>query len=153
MLLVVAECHLKVRNELRHGHYDWFRPVYGTNIQNEMIRANKDLQTFVDSGSIMRTANHRFRKDGKIFTFQANEPITTWISKNERIYESINHKGRPFVEYNFGNTKEPTSLAPVWVKNNPNRYRTYCYDDYEQYVKAPNILIKDTFHFMILGKL
>jgi hypothetical protein len=84
---------------LKHGHYDWFRPVYGTNVQNEMIRANKELQTVIDSGNVVRSSSGRYKKDGKILTFQANEPITIWVSKTEKVYESINHKGLPFIEY------------------------------------------------------
>ena len=124
MLLVVAESHIKVRSELKHGHYDWFRPVYGTNIQNEMIRVNKELQTVIDNGSLIRNPSTKYKKDGKIFTYQANEPVTVWISKNEKIYESINHKGLPFVEYIPGNKNEDISNEhPVWIKNSANKYR------------------------------
>ena len=124
MLVNVAECHIKVRQELKHGHYDWFRPVFGTNVQNEMIRANKELQTVIDSGNIVRSASSRYKKDGKILTFQANEPITIWMSKTEKVYESINHKGLPFIEYTI--SQDPTELNKgheIWVKNSPNKYR------------------------------
>lgn len=124
MLLIVAESHIKVRYELKHGHYDWFRPVYGTNIQNEMIRANKDLQTVIDNGSLIRNASSKYRKDGKIFTFQANEPINLWVSRNEKVYESINHKGLPFIEYSYGkNIDDLNTDHAVWIKNSANKYR------------------------------
>ena len=125
MLQVVAESHIKVRFELKHGHYDWFRPVYGTNIQNEIIRVNKDLQTIIDNGSLIRSANNpKFKRDGKIFTFQANEPVTLWITKKEKLYESINHKGMPFIEYNFEeDPNNPSSSSEIWVKNSANKFR------------------------------
>ena len=125
MLQVVAESHLKVRYELKHGHYDWFRPIYGTNIQNEIIRVNKDLQTVVDNGSLVRTSNmQKYKRDGKIFTFQANEPVTIWLSKEEKLYESINHKGMPFVEYSLDeDPNNPSTEHVVWIKNSANKYR------------------------------
>ena len=32
MIAMVSEMHTKVRNELKHGRYDWFKPIYGSNI-------------------------------------------------------------------------------------------------------------------------
>lgn len=124
IISLVAECHIKLRNELKNGHYDWFRPVYGTNIQESMILANKELQTVIDNPSLIRGANTgKFRKEGKIFTFQANEPIISWISEKEKIYESIDHKGEAYIDYYFG---EEACNEPhrIWVKNNPNKYRS-----------------------------
>ena len=121
--MIASECHIKVRFELKHGHYDWFRPVYGTNIQNEMIKVNKELQVILDNGSIIRgSTTSRFKRDGKIFTFQANEPITIWISKKEKIYESINTKGHPFIEYGL-NEDINKEEACVWIKTSPNKFR------------------------------
>jgi len=153
MLQVVSESHVKVRYELKHGHYDWFRPVYGTNIQNEIIRVNKDLQNVVDNGSLVRSANNqKFKRDGKVFTQQANEPVTLWITRNEKIYESINHKGLPFLEYSYNEDPEnPNTEHTVWVKNSANKYRTYANEDYEQYIKSPNLHIRTSFHFMLIG--
>ena len=88
-----------------------------------MIAANKELQTVIDNSNLIRGTNtSKFRKDGKIFTFQANEPITSWISHNEKIYETINHKGEAYIDYYYGEAacNEPQK---VWVKNNPNKYR------------------------------
>ena len=153
MLQVVAESHVKVRYELKHGHYDWFRPVYGTNIQNEIIRVNKELQNVVDNGSLVRSANNpKYKRDGKVFTFQANEPVTLWITQNEKIHESINHKGLPFLEYSYNeDPQNPSTENPVWVKNSANKYRTYANEDYEQYIKSPNLHIRASFHFMLIG--
>lgn len=125
ILQVVAESHIKVRYELKHGHYDWFRPVYGTNVQNEIIRVNKDLQVVIDNGNIVRSGNtNKSKKDGKIFTFQANESVTVWITKKEKIYESINHKGMPFIEYHLDeDPNKPSTDHTVWIKNSANKYR------------------------------
>ncbi len=125
MLQIVAESHLKVRFDLKHGHYDWFRVVAGSNLQNEIIRVNKDLQTIIDNGAFIRSANNpRFKREGKVFTFQANEPVTLWITKNEKLYESINHKGLPFIEYSFGEQQTNLNTSPeVWIKNSQNKYR------------------------------
>ena len=120
---MVAECHIKVKNELKNGHYDWFRPVYGTNIQESMISANKELQIVIDNSNLVRGTNtSKFKKEGKIFTFQTNEPITSWISNNEKIYESIDHKGEAYIDHFYGEDVCNESHK-VWIKNNPNKYR------------------------------
>ena len=46
--------HLKVRHELKNGRYDWFRPIFNTNIQDSMIKANIELQEVIDNGGIIR---------------------------------------------------------------------------------------------------
>ena len=88
-----------------------------------MILANKELQTVIDNLSLIRGANTgKFRKEGKIFTFQANEPIISWISEKEKIYESIDHKGEAYIDYYFGE-EACNEQHRIWVKNNPNKYR------------------------------
>lgn len=43
---------------------------------NSMIKANRDLQEVKDNGIIMRGLNtNKNKKEGKIFTFQANEAV------------------------------------------------------------------------------
>lgn len=124
MTQAVAEMHLKVRDELKHGRYDWFRPVYGTPFQQEMVRANRELQTVIDNGSIIRGVNAlRNKREGKILTFQANEPINTQITHSERIYESINSKGQPFIEHDYTESTSTSGEHVQWIKNSPNKYR------------------------------
>jgi hypothetical protein len=43
MLSQVSEIHVKVRGELSNGRYDWFKPIYNSNIAEYMIKANKEL--------------------------------------------------------------------------------------------------------------
>ena len=51
-----------------------------------------------------------------------------WVSSKEKIYESMDYKGEPFVEYCF--TEEASSEdRPEWVKNDPNNYRTFSLED------------------------
>jgi len=45
---------LKIREELKQGRYDWFRPVYNLNFTESMIKANKELQCVIDNGSLLR---------------------------------------------------------------------------------------------------
>ena len=48
-----------------------------------MIKANKELQSVVDNGALIRGQNNlKFKREGKIFTVQANEEITTWAAPN-----------------------------------------------------------------------
>lgn len=94
MLGMVSEMHLNVREELMCGRYDWFKPIYGTNIEASMIKANKELQEVIDNGHLVRGhASKKFMKEGKIFTFQGNEPLTYWTSETECIHEDIDNKG------------------------------------------------------------
>jgi hypothetical protein len=94
MLGMVGDMHLKVREELICGRYDWFKPIYATNIEASMIKANKDLQDVIDNGHLVRGhASKKFMKEGKIFTFQGNEPLTYWTSEYECIHEDIDNKG------------------------------------------------------------
>lgn len=122
---MVADCNVKVKFEMKNGHYDWFRPVYSTNLQEGMITANKELQTVLDNPNIIRGVNTaKFKKFGKILTFQANEPFITWITVNEKVYESIDRKGESYYDYHFGD--DPTiSMKKMWVKNNPNKYKFF----------------------------
>lgn len=94
MLGMVSEMHLNVREELMYGRYDWFKPIYATNIEATMVKANKDLQEVIDNGHLVRGhASKKFMKEGKIFTFQGNEPLTYWTSETECIHEDIDNKG------------------------------------------------------------
>lgn len=75
MLAQVSEIHIKVRGELKAGRYDWFKPIYGSNILEYMIKANKELQEVIDNGNLIRgQTTKKFLKEGKIFTKQANDP-------------------------------------------------------------------------------
>lgn len=124
LLQMVAEMHIKVRHELKNGRYDWFRPLYGTSIQNEMVKANRELQMMIDNGSILRGSNQtKHSKEGRILTFQANLPITIQLSAQEKIYESVDKKGSPFVEYDYNDGGNSNQDRIEWVKNNPNKYR------------------------------
>lgn len=123
VITLVAECHIKLRNELKNGHYDWFRPVYNTNLQESMIAANKELQTVIDNNNLIRGTNtSKFKKEGKIFTFQANEPIVSWLSNGEKLIESIDQKGEAFADYYYGE-ESCREFKKNWLKNNPNKYR------------------------------
>eukprot|EP01017_Pseudomicrothorax_dubius_P034721 TRINITY_DN4789_c0_g1_i11.p1 TRINITY_DN4789_c0_g1~~TRINITY_DN4789_c0_g1_i11.p1 ORF type:complete len:569 (+),score=114.26 TRINITY_DN4789_c0_g1_i11:156-1862(+) len=151
MLSIVSELHIKMRHELKCGRYDWFRPIYGTDVQESMRKANRELQEVLDNGSIIRgTTTTRYKREGKILTFQANEPLTIWLSPSEKVFESIDNKGQPFVEYYYSEEASREERT-IWVKNSLNKYRTYSIDDYEKYINAPNLKIIKDFHIMILG--
>lgn len=122
-MTLVSECNIRLKHELKNGRYDWFRPIYETNLQDSMVKANKELQIVIDSSSFQRGSNTtKYKKEGKIFTFQANEPISIWITPKEKFLESIDHKGDSFVEYFYG---ENVCLEgdKIWVKNNPTKFR------------------------------
>lgn len=80
-LQVVGEMHLRVRDDMKNGRYDWFRPFYNSHMQMSLIDANRNLQIVRDNGALVRGAGtSRFKRDGKIFTFQANETVSVWSS-------------------------------------------------------------------------
>lgn len=123
MLALVSECHVKVRHELKCGRYDWFRPIFGTDLQEAMKKANVDLQEVLDNGSIIRgTTTTRYKREGKILTFQANEPLTIQLTPSEKVYESVDGKGQPYVEYYFTD-RACQEERSIWVKNSLNKYR------------------------------
>jgi hypothetical protein len=151
MLGMVGEMHLKVREELMCGRYDWFKPIYGTNIEASMIKANKDLQEVIDNGHLVRGhASKKFMKEGKIFTFQGNEPLTYWTSENECVHEDIDNKGRPYVEYIYNSNDESPKIEQ-WVKCSEDKFRTFTREDCDSYVNAPNLLIRSNFHLFFFG--
>lgn len=100
-MLNVGTIHLQAREELKNGRYDWFKPIYGTGIERSMIKANKDLQVVVDNGHRIRGhAPKKFMKEGRIFTFQGNEPLSYPGDQQEVfVKEDIDKKGAPFIEY------------------------------------------------------
>lgn len=157
MISMVAEMHIKVRNELKVGRYDWFKPIYGSNVCEYMIKANKDLQEVIDNGNLIRgQTTKKMLKEGKIFTYQSNDPIALNIGQNDRIYESIDHKGVPYVHYTFDDEEEPKTSAgdpekDIWVKSSTNKNRCYALEDYEIYVNSPNLEVRNQFHLMFIG--
>ena len=54
MLAMVGEMHIKFRNELKRGSYDWFKPICDSNIEENMTKANRQLQEVVDNGHLIR---------------------------------------------------------------------------------------------------
>jgi len=151
MLGTVGDMHLKVREELMCGRYDWFKPIYGTNIESSMIKANKDLQEVIDNGHLIRGhASKKFVKEGKIFTFQGNEPLTYWTDENECIHEDIDNKGRPYVEYIYNSTEENPKIEQ-WVKCSEDKFRTFTREDCHLYLNAPNLNIRNDFHLFFFG--
>eukprot|EP01017_Pseudomicrothorax_dubius_P037324 TRINITY_DN5459_c0_g4_i1.p1 TRINITY_DN5459_c0_g4~~TRINITY_DN5459_c0_g4_i1.p1 ORF type:complete len:950 (-),score=187.80 TRINITY_DN5459_c0_g4_i1:961-3810(-) len=151
ILALVSELHLKFRHELKNGRYDWFRPLHGSDVGEAMRKANRELQELQDSGANIRgTQNQRYKRDGKILSFQGTESVTIWMTPSEKIYEHIDTKGHPFVEYYY--TEEACyEERCVWVKNSLNKYRTYSLEDYENYINAPNLRIIKDFHVLLLG--
>jgi len=148
MLAEVSNMHLKVRCELSNGRYDWFKPIYGSSIQEYMIKANKELQEVVDNGNLIRgQTTKKMHKEGKILTYQANEPIQYSINQELHVYENIDQKGQVFVEYSFG----PIGSISNWVKSTSNKNRIYCKEDYDKYITSPNLLMKHDFHLIIIG--
>lgn len=148
MLANISDMHIKVRNELKNGRYDWFKPIYGSTIEEYMIKANKELQEVIDNGNLIRgQTTKKMLKEGKIFTFQANVPISYNVNGKVNVYENIDQKGIPFVEYSYGcaNPKE------LWHKSTSNKQRTYAYEDFIRHINSPNLKIKDTFHLMFVG--
>ena len=151
MLGMVGDMHLKVREELLCGRYDWFKPIYGTNIEASMIKANKDLQEVIDNGHLVRGhASKKFMKEGKIFTFQGNEPLTYWTDEQECVHEDIDNKGRPYVEYIYNSADEMPKIEQ-WVKCSEDKFRTFTREDCDLYVNAPNLQIRSTFHLFFFG--
>ena len=74
-------------------------------------------------------------------------PISYNINQKVNIYENIDQKGVPFVEYSYD------SLNPkeLWNKSSSNKQRTYAYEDFIRHINSPNLKIKDTFHLMFIG--
>lgn len=148
---MIGEMHLSVREELLRGRYDWFKPIYGTNIEPTMTKSNKELQEVIDNGHLIRGhASKKFMKEGKIFTFQGNEPLTYWIGPNECVHEDIDNKGRPYVEYIYNSSEENPKIEQ-WVKFSEDKFRTFTRDDCDQYVNAPNLQIRNSFHLFFFG--
>lgn len=91
----VSTMHLELREDLKNGRYHWFKPIYGTNIEQSMIKANKDLQEVMDNGHIIRgQAPKKYMREGKIFTFQGNQPMKRETKEGEVIVENIDHLGK-----------------------------------------------------------
>ena len=104
-------------------------------------------------------------KEGKIFTYQSNDPLAFNIGPHEQIYESIDHKGVPYVNYTFddsGNLKLFNKIGEniktaadyekeIWVKSSTNKNRCYALEDYEVYVNSPNLEVRNQFHLMFIG--
>jgi len=154
MVSQVSGMHVKIRHELKSGRYDWFRPIYGSNICEYMIKANKDLQEVIDNGNLIRgQTTKKMMKEGKIFTFQSNDPISYFITPNEHVYESMDHKGNPYVQYTFDDEEEVVvnNEKELWVKSSNNKNRCYSMEDYEIYVNSPNLECRNDFHLMFLG--
>ena len=73
--------HLRVRDDMKNGRFDWFRPFFNSHMQAPMVESNRNLQIVKDNGSLVRGSNTvRFKREGKIFTFQANESVSIWTS-------------------------------------------------------------------------
>jgi hypothetical protein len=153
MLAQVSEMHIKVRGELKAGRYDWFKPIYGSNILEYMIKANKELQEVIDNGNLIRgQTTKKFLKEGKIFTKQANDPLSYYTTESEHVYESIDHKGEPYVQYTYdGGAEKSDNEKELWVKSSNNKNRSYAIEDYEVYVNSPNLEVRNSFHLMFLG--
>lgn len=156
LLSKVAEMHVEFRRDLFEGRYDWYKPIHNTVIEEQMKEANRDLQHVQDKGSLVRgPAQMRGNgREGKLFTFQANQPITQWASPNMVQHETVNFKGQPIVEEIID--PSPTAdwekyKASAWVRNNPAKFRSYSTADFEVYSKSPNLSIRKDFHLIILG--
>lgn len=144
MLAFVGDMHIKIRNELTQGKYDWFRPIYSTHFQNSMIKANKDLQEVKNNGNIIRgvTNTTKNKKYGKIFTFQANESISMQVDTFEKICEDINDKGQAFMEYQYGDEATRHVKPQKIIKNSLDKQRIYSLEDYESYISSQNLKIR-----------
>lgn len=161
MLCLVAEMHIKFRYELKRGRYDWFKPIYGTNIEESMIKANRDLQEIVDNGHLVRGhAPKKFTKDGRIFTYQANDDMYYWMNDNLCIREDMDHKGDPFVEYIFNSNKENFDIAKTnndepstvkWVKSEEKNIRSYNDQEFLSHISMPNLNVKNNFQLFFMG--
>lgn len=153
MLTFVGEAQIQLRNMLVNADYDWFRPIFNTHLMQAMIKANRELQDVKDSGSIIRGMNTiKNKKDGKIFTHQANEPVTTWVSKELKISENISKKGGPFVEYIYG-IDACEGKSEVYVKNGVNKYRTYSSEEYSLHITSASLqsMRNNGFHLIFIG--
>ena len=124
ILQTVAEMHLKVRHELRQGRYDWFRPFFGRHYQSDMIRTNRDLQTVVENSSLVRGGKTKQFRTGKILTFRGNQQITITISSSMTIYESIDNRGFPFIEYDYSGLPNSHKERVDWAKHSSSSRRS-----------------------------
>lgn len=90
-----------------------------------MVKVNKELQMMIDNASIVRGSQHtKNAREGRILTFQANIPITIQINSQESIFESVNSKGLPYVEYRYHQNTTNSNLQGMdLLKNNPNKSR------------------------------
>jgi hypothetical protein len=148
MISQVSEMHVKVRGELSNGRYDWFKPIYNSSIAEYMIKANKELQEVIDNGNLLRgQTTKKMLKEGRIFTYQANEIVKYQIDKDLSVLENIDQRGVPFVEYSYGQE----SNECLWTKSTSNKHRTYTKEDYDKYINSPNLMIRDTFHLIVMG--
>ena len=123
MLTVVSECHLKFRFDVRDGRYDWFRPIHNTHLQDTFIKVNKDLMEISNNNGLLRSyAQSKNAREGRLLSIQNTEPITLWLSNEEKMLEYVNNKGEFFVEFSFGeeNCKRETVS---WIKNSPKTAR------------------------------
>ena len=110
----MGEVHIKMRNNLKEGRYDWFKPIFGTSLENTIIKANKNLQEVDDNGHLVRgQASKKYMKEGKIFTFQANDPRTYNDENGYFVREDIDTDGKPFIEYTFDGEE---TEKQHWVK-------------------------------------
>lgn len=148
MVSQVSDMHVKVRGELSNGRFDWFKPIYNSNICEYMIKANKELQEVIDNGNLLRgQTTKKMLKEGRIFTYQANEVVKYQIDNEHSVLENIDQKGVPFVEYSYNQEVS----EDLWTKSTTNKHRTYTKEDYDKYINSPNLMIRDTFHLIIMG--
>lgn len=153
MLCLVGEMHIKYRHELKRGKYDWFKPICDSNIEDAMTKANRELQEVVDNGHLIRGhAPKKFTKEGKIFTFQANDEMTYRMDEETYMREDCDHNGEPFVEYIFDcPIGEEISKLEKWVVYDENKIRNYNESEYLSYVNMPNLEVKNNFQTFLFG--
>jgi len=153
MLSLVGEMHIKFRHELKRGKYDWFKPICDSNIEDSMTKANRELQEVVDNGHLIRGhAPKKFTKEGKIFTFQANDAMAYRMDEETFVREDVDHNGEPFVEYIFDcPIGEETTKSEKWIVYDENKIRNYNESEYLNYVNMPNLEVKNNFQIFLFG--
>ena len=66
----LLENKVKIKNYIEEGSYQWYKPIYDTDIEKKMVKLNRQLNVFNDDDSLKRTTKRSISKiETKIFSF------------------------------------------------------------------------------------
>ena len=58
----LLENKVKIKNYIEEGSYQWYKPIYDTDIEKKMIKINRQLNVFNDDDSLKRTTKRQISK-------------------------------------------------------------------------------------------